>query len=50
MEKDQKINADKVNENDPNTDEAVIDSEKDENDNSQKVEKSAEEKILNSHL
>ena len=46
MEKDQKINADKVNENDPNTDEAVIDSEKDENDNSQKVEKSAEEKIL----
>jgi len=46
MEKDQKINADKVNENDPNTDEAVIDSEKDENDNSKKVEKSAEEKIL----
>ena len=46
MEKDQNINTDKVNENDPNTDGVVIDSEKSENGNSQKIEKSPEEKIL----
>jgi len=46
MEKDQNINTDKVNENDPNTDEVITDPEKDENDNDQKAEKSPEEKIL----
>ena len=46
MEKDQNINNDKVNENDPNSDNTVIDSNEEENDNDQKVEKSPEEKIL----
>ena len=46
MEKDQNINTDKENENDPNSDNTVIDSNEEKNDNNQKVEKSPEEKIL----
>ena len=46
MEKDQNTNTDKINENDPNSDNTVIDSNEEENDNNQKVEKSPEEKIL----
>jgi len=46
MEKDQNINTDKVNENDPNSDNTVIDSNEEENNNDQKIEKSPEEKIL----
>ena len=46
MEKDQNINTNKENEKDPNRDEAVIDSKNEENENSQKVEKTLEEKIL----
>jgi len=46
MEKDQNINNDKVNENDPNSDNTVIDSNEEENDNGQKVEKNPEEKIF----